>query len=104
MQCERSWGPNFKHVLILPTLVYNVKASLNSPSWIPSSLPVCVGQSFPQHPGSQEKTTTTTTRTFSLEDTGSVTTGQNSGTGAISFLAIGMFPKLPIGKFPIVTL
>lgn len=38
---------------------------------------------------------------FFFEDTGSVPTGQTVGTKVISFLAIGMFPKLPIGKFQV---
>lgn len=39
---------------------------------------------------------------FSFEDIGSVPTGQTVGTEVISFLAIGMFPQLPVGKFQIV--
>lgn len=38
---------------------------------------------------------------FFFEDTVSVPTGQTVGTKVISFLAIGMFPKLPIGKFQV---
>lgn len=43
-------------------------------------------------------------RTFSFEDIVSVPTDQTVGTKVVSFLAIGMFPKLPIGKFQIVVI
>ena len=36
---------------------------------------------------------------FSSENIGSVPTGQTVGSEVISFLAIGMFPQLFIGKF-----
>lgn len=38
---------------------------------------------------------------FSFEDTGSIPTGQTVGTEVISFPAVGVFPKLSIGKFQI---
>lgn len=39
---------------------------------------------------------------FILRTFGSVPTDQTVGTEVISFLAVGMIPKLPIGKFQIV--
>lgn len=38
---------------------------------------------------------------LSYENIGSVSTGQAVGIEVISFLAVGMSPKLPIGKFQI---
>lgn len=42
------------------------------------------------------------TRTFSLEDVGSVPTGHTVAAETISFLASDTFPKLPVGKLQIV--
>lgn len=42
------------------------------------------------------------TRTFSLEDVDSELTGHAAGTEALSFLASGVFAKLPIGKFQVI--
>lgn len=39
---------------------------------------------------------------FSSENTDSVPVGQAVGTEVTSFLAVGVFPKVPIGKFQII--
>lgn len=107
-------GSNFKDFIAQFTLVYNVKTSLlSSLRWIPTQLLklfscsvlvfpclcLCVGYFFSSAPVVLEKT-----RTFSFEDIVSVPTDQTVGTKVVSFLAIGMFPKLPIGKFQIVVI
>lgn len=106
----RSWGPDFKYFITL-SLCWLKRSSplLNSVSWIPSAwifsaalcwfLPTsaCVlGSFYPQLSWSQRKQGSFLLRTF-----GSVPTGQTVGTKVISFLAIGMFPKLPIGIFQV---